>query len=108
MRVNSLRVMLGADPDVKITNSGSTVVTLFVAENRRVKRGDEWLEETDWYNMKAFGRVAEWISEDLSKGDSISFEGNYTTNKYEDKEGNLKTSHNIIIDRYVKLARRND
>lgn len=108
MKTTALRVTLGADPEIKMTNSGSTIANLFVAENRRVKRGEEWQEETSWYNLKAFGRVADWISEDLSKGDSISFEGNYITEKYEDKDGNPRTSHTIIIDRYVKLARRND
>jgi single-strand DNA-binding protein len=105
MKASALRVTLGGDVELTYSSKGTAIASLFVAENRYIKKGDEYESKTSWYNVKAFGRTAEKLAEDLSKGDSISFEGSYVTEQYE-KNGEKKTSHTVMIDRFVKLARK--
>jgi single-strand DNA-binding protein len=106
MKASALRVTLGADVELTYSSKGTAIASLFVAENRYTKNNDGGFDtKTSWYNVKAFGRTAEKLAEDVSKGDSISFEGSYVTEQYE-KNGEKKTSHTILIDRFVKLARK--
>jgi single-strand DNA-binding protein len=108
MKVTATRVTLGADPELTYANSGTAIVSAFVAENRRKKKGDEWVNETSWFNLKAFGKTAEWMSQDLSKGDSLAIDGEYVSEQYVNKDGEKKTSHTVFVNAFSKLAPRNN
>ena len=65
----------GRDPELRFTESGLAMTRLSVASNRRKKKGDEWEDETTWYDVTAFGDLAENIAESVNKGDEIIAEG---------------------------------
>lgn len=50
---------LGADPETRTGQSGSVVANFRVATRERVKKGDEWVDHTEWISVVAFGRTAE-------------------------------------------------
>lgn len=85
--------------ETRAANSGTTIVQLSVAVSDRVKKGDNYEEETEWYRCVAFGKTAEFISKYFEKGSSIFLVGRMKTRKWEDKEGNTKYSTELIVDR---------
>ncbi len=78
---------LGQDPNLNFTHGGTPVVNLSVANNRRVKEGEEKKYIADWYKVTLFGRDAEIIAEHAKKGSALSFNGRLQTEHYEDREG---------------------
>src|SRR5690625_6958080 len=91
---------LGADPEVRYTQSNTAVATLNVATNERFKdRNGELQERTEWHRVVAWGRLAEICQEYLKKGSQVYIEGPIQTREWEDrdrKSTRLNSSHVAI------------
>ena len=67
---------LGSDPEMRYTPNGAAVTSFSVATNRKYKTSDgEQRDETVWFRVSAWGRLAEVTNEYLSKGSSVYVEG---------------------------------
>ena len=87
---------LGADPDVRYTQSNTAVANLSVATSERYKdRSGEWKETTEWHRVVAWDRLAEIAQEYLTKGSKIYVEGSIQTDSWEDKEGRKRYTTEI-------------
>jgi single-strand DNA-binding protein len=97
--LNKIQIMgrLGADPDVRYSQSGSALTTISVAtsDTWKDKEGNKQ-ERTEWHRVKFFGKLAEIAGEYLKKGRLIHVEGSIRTEKYTDKEGIERYSTDII------------
>lgn len=93
---------LTKDVDVRYTAStNAMVVTFSIAVNRRfAKQGEE--RQTDFFNIVAYGKTAEFISKYFSKGQGIAIVGRIQNNNYE-KDGKT-IYHNQIIAEEVYFA----
>lgn len=93
---------LTKDVDVRYTAStNAMVVTFSIAVNRRfAKQGEE--RQTDFFNIVAYGKTAEFISKYFSKGQGIAIVGRIQNNNYE-KDGKT-IYHNQIIAEEVFFA----
>lgn len=79
---------LTRDPELRFTKSGEAVVNFTVAVNERVKEGDSWVDgEASYYNVTAWKKFAENITENLRSGDRVVVVGKMKIEKYETKEG---------------------
>lgn len=87
---------LGADPEIRQANSGTSVGNLRIATSERVKRGEEWVEETEWHRVTVFGRTAENCGRFLTKGRKVYVEGRIQTRKWTDKDGADRYTTEII------------
>lgn len=89
---------LGADPEVRNTQSGTTVMRLRVATNERFKDSDgSWQSRAEWHTVILFGKRAEGLQKaDPMKGTKVAVEGSIRTRSYEDKEGNKRSNTEII------------
>ncbi len=87
---------LGADPEIRYTQSGTAVATLSVATNFRVKRGEEWTDETEWHRVIAWNRLAEVAGEYMNKGTKVYVEGRLQTRSWEDANGNKRWTTEVI------------
>lgn len=99
---------LGADPEIQFGKSGAPWVRLRVAVNRRVKRGDEWVDATPtWWDVTASDDLAANIDESLRQGDPITVIGRVITETYTDKKtGEEKTATKVRADQIaVPLSR---
>ncbi|PLX50771.1 MAG: single-stranded DNA-binding protein [Desulfobulbaceae bacterium] len=84
---------LGADLDVRHTQTGTTVSSFNIATTRRWKdQFGQQQEQTEWHRIVAFGRLGEICSEYLSKG----IESRLQTRKQEDKDGNQSYKTEIV------------
>ena len=62
---------LTRDVELRYTQSGTAVTEIGLAVNDRVKRNDEWVDETTFVDITLWGRTAEVASEYLAKGSSV-------------------------------------
>lgn len=87
---------LGADPEVRYTQSNTAVATLSVATTEKYKdRNGELQENTEWHRVVAWGRLAEICQEYLKKGSLAYFEGPIQTREWEDKDGQKRYTTEI-------------
>ncbi|MCI5178869.1 MAG: single-stranded DNA-binding protein [Candidatus Electrothrix sp. AW3_4] len=88
---------LGADPELKYTQSGIAVATLSVATNERWKDKDgQQQEQTEWHRVIAWRQLAEICNEYYHKGMRVYVEGKLQTRKWQDQNGNDRWTTEII------------
>lgn len=94
---------LGADPELRQTNSGQAVLKLRLATSESyLDRNKVRQERTEWHQVIVWGKRAEALHKILSKGSRIFVEGGIRTSSYEDKEGNKRyrteiQAQNVIL-----------
>ena len=88
--LNKVMIMgnLGRDPEMRYTPSGKPVTSFSVAVSRTyMKPEGERTEVTDWFNVVAWGRLAEICSQYLTKGSMVYVEGRLETRSWEGDNG---------------------
>ncbi len=99
---------LGADPEVRFTQSGAAVATLRIATTEKWKGQDgQMQEQTEWHRVVAWRRLAEICRDYLSKGARVYIEGKLQTNKWQDQNGNDRYTTEIIAREMKMLSPRN-
>ena len=87
---------LGRTPTMRTTRTGQQVTDFSMAVNRKYNdRSGETQNETTWFNVTCWGRIAEVASEYLKKGDKVLVEGRVGMEQYTDHAGALRT--NLVI-----------
>jgi single-strand DNA-binding protein len=100
---------LGRDPEMRYTPSGRPVTTFSVATSRSWNTADgERRSETEWFNVVAWGSLAEICKQYLSKGQHVYVEGRLQTRRWEDEEGNKRTTTEIVAREMIMLGERKD
>ena len=87
---------LTADPEVKQTQSGLSVVSFTVAVNRRVSKDAE--QKTDFINIVAWRKTAEFVGQYFKKGKPILVCGSIQTRSYKDKNDNKRIAVEVLAD----------
>ncbi len=100
---------LGRDPEMRYTPSGRPVTTFTVATSRTWSTGDgERHSETEWFNVVAWGNLAEICKQYLTKGQQVYVEGRLQTRRWEDNEGGKHTSVEIVANEMMILSERRE
>lgn len=99
MSVNKCMIIgnLGKDPEKKSLPSGMAVTNFSVAVNNRKKQGDSWVDETEWFSVVCFDRLAERAADWLKKGSKVYVEGRLQTRSWDDKESGQKKYRTELI-----------
>lgn len=87
---------LTADPEVKQTQSGLSVVSFTVAVNRRTGKDAE--QKTDFINIVAWRKTAEFVGQYFKKGKPILVCGAIQTRSYKDKNDNKRIAVEVLAD----------
>lgn len=100
---------LGKDPEMRYTPSTRPVTTFTVAVSRSWNSADgERHSETEWFNIVAWGNLAEICKQYLTKGQQVYIEGRLQTRHWDDKEGQKHTSVEIVANEMMMLGERRD
>ncbi len=83
-------------PELKKTQSGVSVCSFSIACDRDFTSGEE--KKTDFFNCTAWRGTAEFISKYFDKGSMIIISGRLNINSYDDKDGNKRSSAEIVCD----------
>jgi single-strand DNA-binding protein len=99
---------LGKDPDMSYTDRGTAVTKFSLAVNRRTKTASgEAKDETEWFNIVAWDKLAETCNNYLKKGQKVFVEGRIQQRKYTDKSGVERNAMDIIINDMEMLSPKN-
>ncbi len=82
---------------MRYTPSGQSVTSFSVASSRRYTSGGEQREETEWFNVNAWGRHAELCNQYLTKGQQVYVEGRLSSRSYEGRDGQLRFVNEIYL-----------
>ena len=96
---------LTRDPELRYIPSGSAVSEIGLAVNDRVKKGDQWVDETTFVDVTLWGRTAEVANEYLSKGSSVLIEGRLKLDSWE-KDGQKRSKLRVIAEKMQMLGGR--
>ena len=98
---------VGRDPEMRYTPSGQSVTSFSVASNRRYRTADgEQREETMWFNVNAWGRMAEVCNQYLTKGRQVYVEGRLTTRIFQGNDGQPRIANDISLTEMQMLGSR--
>lgn len=88
---------LGKDPEMKYTANGKAVTTFSLACSRTYNANDgERREETDWFDIVAWEKLAELCSQFLQKGRKAYVEGRLHTRSWEGQDGQKRYRTEVI------------
>ena len=92
--------------DWEQANSNTVIAKNSLAVRRDFKNKQTGDYDTDWIPLTAFSKTAETLMQYTSKGSKILIVGKLQTNNYTDKNGNKRTSYDVIVDRFEFLDSR--
>ena len=85
-----------ADPEMRQTQSGVSVVSFSVACNRPFTNGGE--RKTDFINIVAWRRTAEFVAKYFRKGNAIGIDGRIEMRDYTDRDGNNRRAFEVVAE----------
>lgn len=96
---------LGADPEVRQFNNGSSVTNISVATSEQWtdKQSGERREATEWHRVSLFNRLGEIAGQYLRKGSKVFIEGSLRTRKYQAPDGSERYATEIRADQMQML-----
>lgn len=98
---------VGRDPEIRYTPSGRPVTSFSVATTRNwVSAEGERREETEWFNVVAWGTLAEICKQHLSKGQQVYVEGRLQTRGWEDEHGKKHFRTEVVANEMILLGER--
>ena len=107
--VNRITIIgnLGNEPEMRFTPSGRPVTSFRVATNWRYTTPEgERKEETEWFSVVAWGRLAEQCNQFLNKGRLVYVEGRLRLRTWDGQDGQRRSRNEIVADRVKFLDRQ--
>jgi len=111
MSVNKVILVgrLGRDPETRYTSGGQAVANFSVATDESYKdRNGERQKRTEWHKIVVWGKQAEIAQQYLKKGSLVFIEGRIQSREWQDKEGQKRTSFEIVANNFRMLGGRSD
>jgi len=94
---------LGRDPEIRSMQSGKKMASFSIATSKRWKdrNTQEQKENTSWHNIVVFNEgLVDVIEKYIKKGSKIYVEGELSTRKYQDKDGNDRYTTEVVLQGY--------
>lgn len=95
MNVVVLIGRLTDNPELRHTNNNIAVTRFSIAVDRGYRSGEE--RQADFINIVAWRQTAEFITTYFKKGQRIGIEGSLRMNRFTDKDGNNRTSYEVVV-----------
>lgn len=98
---------LGKDPDMRYTQGGSPVTTFSVASGRQWRDATgEVHDETEWFNVVTWNKLAEICHEHLHKASRVYIEGRLQTRQWQDQDGQSHSRVEVVASDMIMLDGR--
>lgn len=95
LNVVAIMGRLAASPELKTTNSGKSVCSFRIANDSGYKDASGQ-SQTNWLDVTAWGKTAEFVCKYFPKGSLIAIDGRLQTRQYQDKNGQNRTVTEIV------------
>jgi len=99
MTMNKVLVIgnLGSDPEMRYTPNGNPVTSFRIATNYRYTTAEgEQREETEWFTVNAWNRLAETCNQFLAKGRKVYVEGRLKSSPWVGNDGEPRSGIEIV------------
>jgi single-strand DNA-binding protein len=97
----------GRDPEMRYIPSGKPVTSFSVATSRSWTNSEgERRQETEWFNVVAWGNLAEICKQHIRKGQQVYIEGRLQTRSWEDHEGKKRFRTELVANEMILLGDR--
>ncbi len=97
----------GKEPEMRFLPNGTPTSTFSVAVNNKfTNKSGEAQEETEWFNVVCWAKLAETVSQYLKKGQQVYVEGRQKTREWIDKDGQKHWRTELIAQRVLCLGKR--
>jgi single-strand DNA-binding protein len=97
---------LGADPELRYTNTGTAVANFRIATNDQwTDKNGEKQERAEWHHIVAWGKLGEICGKYLKKGRPVYVEGRLQTRTWEDQQGNKRYTTEVVAQVMQMLGR---
>lgn len=99
--VNNINLMgrMTRDPELRSTNSGTSVVDFVLAVDRDYTTKDSGERQTDFIECVAWKSTAEFIAKHFSKGSQISVIGRLHVRNWTDRDGNRRRKYEVEVEK---------
>jgi len=98
---------LGSEPEMRFTPNGNPVTNFRVATNRVFTTPEgERKEETEWFTVVTWGRLAEQCNQFLGKGRLVYAEGRLSTSSWDGQDGQKRYRTEVVANRVTFLDRQ--
>ena len=94
---------IGKDPEIKATQNGSKLASFSIATSKRWKdkQTQEYKDKTEWHKVVIFGEgLVDIVEKYVKKGSKIYIEGEISTRKWSDQQGNDRYTTEVILQGY--------
>ena len=108
MDMNLITITGNLGRDWEQANASMTIAKNSLAVRRDFKNKQTGEYDTDWIPLTAFSKTADTLMKYTGKGSKILVIGKLQTNNYTDKQGNKRTSYDVIVDRFEFLDSKSD
>jgi len=96
---------VGNEPEVKTLESGKKVANFSMATNETYKNSNgEKVQNTQWHNIVAWGKIAEIIEKYVGKGKEVAIEGKLTSRSYEAEAGEKRYVTEVVANEILLLG----
>lgn len=98
---------LGHAPEIKTFNEGRKMAKFSIATNGNYRTGTgEWVKDTQWHTIIAWGKTAEIVEKYLDKGAEVAVEGKLVNRSYTDKNGDKRNTTEVVVSEILLLGDR--
>ena len=98
---------VGTDPEMRFTANGNPIATFRIATNRVYNTPEgERKQETDWFTVVTWGKLAESCNQYLTKGRKVYVEGSLRARSWESQDGQKRSKIEIMANRVLFLERQ--
>jgi len=98
---------VGTDPEMRFTPNGNPVTTFRIATSRIFTSSDgERKQETEWFTVVTWNKLAESCNQFLTKGRRAYVEGKLRSRTWEGQDGQKRTRVEVVADRVLFLDRQ--
>jgi len=98
---------LGRDPETRYTSGGQAVCNFTMATDESFKdKSGERQKRTEWHRIVVWGKLAEICQQYLKKGSLIFIEGRIQSRQWDDRDGNKRTTFEIVANTMKMLGPR--
>ena len=88
----------GAEPEVRNLSNNNKVARFSLAvDERRMNANREWVNDTQWFRIVAWGKTAERVENNVKKGLQIAVEGSLRNNEWTDDKGQRHSNIEVLI-----------
>ena len=97
---------LGTDPEMRYTANGSAVTTFRMAVSRSFGGGEEGRrEETEWFTVVTWNKLAELLGQHLQKGRKVFVEGRLASRSWDGPDGQKRYRTEVVANQLLLLDR---